>query len=83
MDGYSLVKLAVEIGGLSSFLFGAARIITRKIAQNWFIGSMIESIFRVRTNRSRKDQTFISKVIKDKLAPLKSKMTLNPKEFDH
>ena len=60
MEGYSLIQIAVEIGGLCSFIFAGLRIITRLVARIEFIGSMIESIFRVRTNLSREDQIDVS-----------------------
>ena len=43
-----MVKLLTELGGLASFLFGLSRIMTHKVAKNWFIGELIERLFRVR-----------------------------------
>ena len=47
-----MVKLLTELGGLASFLFGLSRIMTHKVAKNWFIGELIEKLFRVRVRVS-------------------------------
>ena len=51
-SGYSLIMMLSEIGGLASFCYAFSRVCTRKIARNWFIGTMIQQLFRVRSPNS-------------------------------
>ena len=66
IEQYSMVKLLSELGGLASILFGLSRILTQKVAKNWFIGELIEKLFRVRervpdqSSKKRRNSTRLS-----------------------
>ena len=68
-----MVKLFTELGGLASFLFGISRILTKKVARNWFIGTLTEALFRVRKSLSHKEQKFIKIVSRQNSATYDSK----------
>ena len=57
-----MVKLFTELGGLASFLFGVSRLLTQKVARNWFIGALTEGLFRVRKSLSHQDEKFIKRI---------------------
>ena len=69
-----MVKLFTELGGLASFLFGISRIMTQKVARNWFIGALTETLFRVRKSLSQKEQKFIKTVSRQNTSAFDSKM---------
>ena len=81
-----MISLFAELGGLASFLFASSRILTQKVARNWFIGSLTESLFRVRNSLSLREQTMVRKVVRQEtkaLSRLKTLRSLNSKEFNN
>lgn len=44
--GYSLATMLSEIGGLASIVYAFAQILVFFVARNWFIGSLIQIMFR-------------------------------------
>ena len=64
LDDYTLITMFAEIGGFASFFYAFSRICTRKIAVNWFIGNLIENLFRVRKPNSEEDNKKLMKLAK-------------------
>ena len=49
-SGYTLAQMLSDVGGLASILYASARVTTRFFSEDLFFGSLIEVLFRLKTN---------------------------------
>ena len=54
VEGYSMLELITEIGGLASFVYGISRILSREVARSWLIGSLSKELFRSKETKDSK-----------------------------